>query len=123
MARETPQRKAIRRAIEEAPGPVAPNEVHEAAKREIARLGVATVYRTLRDMSEAGEIKAVELPGEPARYELAHLEHHHHFRCRKCQRVFDIEGCPGSLQSLVPEGFTLEDHDIVLRGLCAHCQD
>ena len=44
-----------------------------------------------------------------------------HFECRKCARVFEVHGCPGNLKPLVPDGFTLEDHEVILYGLCAEC--
>jgi hypothetical protein len=61
------------------------------------------------------------LPGEVARYELAGGGHHHHFQCLSCQRVFEVEACPGNLASLAPPGFTVEDHDLTLYGRCNEC--
>ena len=42
-------------------------------------------------------------------------------RCRECQRVFEVEACPGNLASLAPPGFTVEDHDLTLYGRCSDC--
>ena len=84
-------------------------------------LGVATVYRTLKRFLEEGILRPVELPGIPSHYELAGLAHHHHFRCRTCDRVFDVEGCPDRVAELVPAGFRLEEHEVVLYGLCSTC--
>ena len=117
--RSTNQRRAIRQAIEDAGRPLDANEVLEAA--DVEGLGLATVYRTLKLGVEEGWLKAVELPNSPARYEMADLAHHHHFECRACSKVFDIEGCPGNIKPLVPEGFTLEDHEVILYGLCDEC--
>ena len=117
--RSTSQRRAIRQAIEDAGRPLDANEVLEAA--DVDGLGLATVYRTLKLGVEEGWLKAVELPNSPARYEMADLAHHHHFECRMCSKVFDIDGCPGNIKPLVPEGFTLEDHEVILYGLCDEC--
>ncbi|MEO0482393.1 MAG: transcriptional repressor [Planctomycetota bacterium] len=119
--RQTRQRVAIRKVITDADGPLSPNEVHERASAEVEHLGLATVYRALNAMVEAGDIKAVELPGQTPRYESADLGHHHHFHCERCGRVFDFDGCPGDLVSLAPEGFVVSSHDIVLYGMCASC--
>ena len=121
MRRQTQQRRAILQAIETADRPLSPQEILDAAQVEAPRLGIATVYRNIRHMVEEGELHAVELPGAPNRYEAAGKHHHHHFHCRSCDRVFEVEDCPGSLKQLAPSGFELESHEIILYGLCDGC--
>ena len=55
---------------------------------------------------------AVYLPGEPARYEPAGKGHHHHFRCRGCDRLFEVTGCRPAAAARPPRGF----RDRVARG-------
>lgn len=121
MDRKTNQRTAIRDAIGDAARPLSPNEILDAAKARSPKLGIATVYRTVKVLIEEGWLKAVTLPGDPPRYELAHISHHHHFHCRVCGRVFDIEGCPGDLRTLAPRGYRVEAHEVVLYGQCPTC--
>lgn len=121
MERNTRQRSAIRRAFETTDRPLSPAEVLEAAQDEVPGLGIATVYRAIRDLQAAGWLTPVEIPGEPARYERAHLGHHHHFHCRTCNRVFEVHGCPANLSRLAPSGFEVESHDVVLYGRCDRC--
>ena len=121
MERVTRQRAAIERALRNAQRPLTPAEILAASRKAVPSLGTATVYRTLRGMVEDGSIAPVFLAGEGARYELAHLGHHHHFRCRACERVFEVDGCPGDLSALAPKGFHVEAHDVVLFGRCASC--
>lgn len=122
MQRQTAQRRAIRQCIEEAGRPLSPAEVHAAAAEAVPRLGLATVYRTLAAMREEGLLEAVHLPGEPPRYEISGKPHHHHFHCRRCDRVFELEGCPGDLKKLAPPDFKVESHDVLLYGLCPGCK-
>ncbi|RMH14655.1 MAG: transcriptional repressor [Planctomycetota bacterium] len=123
MARTTRQRTAIQQAFETAQRPLAPSEVLKLASKLVPSMSLSTVYRTLRRMEEEGMIAPVSVPGEPPRYELAHVaeHHHHHFHCNRCGRVFDLVGCPTGLSRLVPRGFVLEEHTLVLHGLCAEC--
>ena len=121
MERNTRQRSAIRDAIAQAERPLLPQEVLEHAQRDAPGLGIATVYRNLKALIDEGELKAVHLPGENPRYELAGHRHHHHFQCTRCQRVFDVHACPGDLSRLAPRGFTVEDHDLTLYGVCSDC--
>lgn len=122
MNRDTSQRRAIRWALRESGRPLTPDEILEVGKERVASLGIATVYRNLKALEEAGWAVPVELPGEPRRYEVAGKPHHHHFLCRSCGGVFDVEGCPGDARSLLPDGFVLESHDLVLYGCCRGCR-
>jgi Fur family ferric uptake transcriptional regulator len=119
--RMTRQREAIWTAIEQAGRPLSVPEVHGFASVVLANLGLATVYRTIAWLQEAGRIVPVEMPGEAPRYEPAGLAHHHHFHCRTCGRVFDLPGCTGNIERLVPRGFRLEAHELVLSGRCQAC--
>jgi Fur family ferric uptake transcriptional regulator len=121
MERNTRQRAAIRDAIAQAARPLLPHEVLEAAQPLAPGLSIATVYRNLRAMQEDGSLHAVMLPGENPRFELAGGGHHHHFQCRHCQRVYEVEACPGDLSALAPPGFTVDDHELTLYGRCANC--
>ncbi|WP_028574584.1 Fur family transcriptional regulator [Desulfonatronovibrio hydrogenovorans] len=122
MKHNTRQRQAIIRCLRQAHGPMNPQEVHQQAGKEVVGLGIATVYRNLKLLAEDGKIRELAFPGEGSRYEIAGLEHHHHFLCRDCDKVFCIQGCPGGLSSMTPEGFSLEGHEIVLYGRCSHCR-
>lgn len=122
MSRRTRQRDAIRAAFERLDRPLSPQEVLEAAADEAESLSLATVYRALKSMSEEGEIVTVVVPGESPRYEVAGKEHHHHFHCRECGRVFEMPGCVGNrLDELAPDGFEVQDHELTLIGRCAEC--
>jgi Fur family ferric uptake transcriptional regulator len=35
--------------------------------------------------------------------------------------MFEMDGCPGDLQSLVPRGFVMEDHEVFIYGRCREC--
>ena len=121
MERNTRQRTAIREAVARAGRPLLPHEVLGSARADAPGLSIATVYRNLRSLVDEGALRAVVLPGESARYEPAGGGHHHHFQCRRCLRVFEVQACPGDLDSLAPSGFTVEDHELTLYGLCKEC--
>jgi len=119
--RNTKQRTAIRQVFAAHDRPLSAAEVLELAQREVPGLGAATVYRALGSLLSEGALALVMLPGQAPRYELAGKAHHHHFHCRECGRVFELEGCLAGLQTLVPPGFRVEGHDIVLSGVCPGC--
>ena len=123
MQRDTVQRRAIRKVFTEAARPLSPAEILAGARAFVPNLGIATVYRSVRGLTEEGWLVAVEVPGEPQRYELSGKGHHHHFTCRVCGRMFDFQGCPKDLARLVPDGFVMEDHEVFIYGRCAECRN
>lgn len=122
MERNTRQRDAIRDALAAAHRPLLPQEILAAAQPGAPGLGLATVYRNLKSLADAGAVAAVQIPGESPRYEIAGHSHHHHFQCRGCGRVFDVHACPGDLSGLAPAGFVVEDHELTLYGRCQDCR-
>ncbi len=125
MQRQTPQRVAIEAAFTKAGRPLGPQEILDAARQSVPSLNLATVYRTLKRMVDDQAIHPVELPGAAPRYELhaAAEHHHHHFQCRRCDAVFDLEGCVDGLKQLLPKGFRMTGHEIVVYGYCRACGD
>jgi len=123
--RRTQQRDAILRVIRDADGPLTVDEVHTAAQHQVSQLGIATVYRTVKLLLEAEEIRTVTLPDGQVRYEAADLGHHHHFRCRACGTVYDLDLCPIAFPegTQLPGGFHVEDHEVTLYGTCPQCND
>lgn len=121
MQRRTRQREAIWLVIERAERPLGPHEILQLAKVEVPGMGLATVYRNIKALVGEGRLHVVELPGSPDRYEVAGKHHHHHFHCRSCDGVFEVETCSGDFAAITPSGFHLEDHEITLYGLCAAC--
>ena len=122
MQRDTSQRRAIRRALEDAGRPLGALEVLEASKGDAPGLGIATVYRNIKALLEAEEISEVALPGEPPRYEAAGKGHHHHFRCERCEKVFELGGaCLPDLKNALPRGFRVTSHEVLVHGVCAAC--
>ena len=120
-SRKTKQRDALRAVLEDADRPLSVDELLKVASRRVSGLGVATVYRAVSALLEDGWIEAVEIPGEPVRYERAGKAHHHHFQCEKCDRAFDVAGCLDNLRRLAPPRFRVKQHSVTLYGLCAAC--
>ncbi len=122
--RNTRQRQAILATLRDQERPLTPAEITEIAGTRVQGLNLATVYRNLKGLTDNGEVSAVECVGQPSRYELAGLDHHHHFHCTNCDRLFDLPGCRAKgIESIAPEGFVVEAHHIQLSGLCSDCAE
>jgi Fur family transcriptional regulator, ferric uptake regulator len=120
VRRNTRQRRIIRDVFAAEKRPLGIREATAFAKKRLPSLGIATVYRTIRDLLDERWLVQLTLAGE-ARFELAGIDHHHHFHCGSCNKVFDIEGCTGDVELLAPKGFVARAHEITVSGLCGSC--
>lgn len=123
MKRMTKQRQAIMECFKTVKRALSVEEILEMASTKVPQLNLATVYRNLKLLVEDKMIATVDLPGSNSRYEPIGLKHHHHFLCYGCDKLFDVEGCPGGISALVPKGFQLLDHAITLNGYCLDCTE
>jgi Fur family transcriptional regulator, ferric uptake regulator len=123
--RRTSQRRAIIETLEEAQGPLTPQEILDRASERHESLGLATVYRNLNTLEAAGEIVSVHLPNDARRYEVAGRGHHHHFRCDRCDTVYELDTtCPVAVLEGVtlPGGYEVRGHALTLYGICPTCR-
>jgi Fur family ferric uptake transcriptional regulator len=119
--RNTRQKTAIRDAFLESARPLSVDEALKAAQRHHRKLGIATVYRNIQALVQEKWLQPVELPGDTTRYEVAGKEHHHHFHCNKCGKLFDLEGCVTQVKPKLPRYFRATGHEFFLYGICAEC--
>lgn len=120
MAKNTKQRQIIADVLAKAGRPLTTNEIWQQSLQRIPSLGVATVYREISRLVEAQELTPVLISNDPPRYETCR-NHHHHFRCNCCERVYELQGCPGGINKLLPESFTTTGHDLTVFGVCRSC--
>jgi len=121
MAYSTRQRSAVWRVLEAADRPLTPNEIQELAQSSVPTLGIATVYRCLKELTRDGEARVIEVQGVSPHYESSKRPHHHFFVCERCQRLFELMGCAKGILGLAPQGFEVDRHEIVLYGYCDTC--
>jgi Fur family ferric uptake transcriptional regulator len=117
--RATAQRRAIYGLFAGATnGHLSAEEVFLRARVELPELSRATVYNALGELAEGGLLGVVEGPG-PRQFD-ANVAPHHHFRCRGCNALSDIE--PGDIELTLRErGFEVERSHVLLEGLCPQC--
>jgi len=123
MVYTTQQKLVLNRVIEASERPLTAYEILAEAQKELPNLGIATVYRSLRQFQADGQVRLVEIPGATPHYESAARHHHHFFLCQLCQRLFNLTGCVRGVNSLAPENFSVSRHEIVLYGECADCKN
>jgi Fur family ferric uptake transcriptional regulator len=118
--RATEHHAIIEELLGQSSGPLSADEVRSSIG--VRNISQATVYRVLKKATVDGMFKEVSFPDGPKRYELASHAHHHHFICLECDRAFDLKGCPEKINNLAPDGFEVQGHDLILKGLCPQCK-
>jgi len=123
--RITPQREMIVEAIAHADRHMSADEIFAETQKRTQATNIATVYRTLDMLWEAGFACRNDL-GE-GRVVYATIEHgpHIHLVCRHCNQVLDAD--PQILEPLGTQlhthhNFTADLQHISIFGACADCQ-
>lgn len=123
--RPTRQRLAITEALANADDFQSAQDIHDVLRHAGDKVGLATVYRTLQAMAEAGEIDVLQSAGGEATYRRCSPDHHHHLVCRVCGRTVEITAPAVEkwARSVAAEhGFAEVSHTVELSGLCGQCQ-
>ncbi|MES9898214.1 MAG: ferric iron uptake transcriptional regulator [Sedimenticola sp.] len=100
-------------------------DIYRQLLEEGEEIGIATIYRVLTQCEQAGLVKRLQFEGGRSVFELAEEDHHDHIVCIRCGYVeeFNDEMIEQRQQEIAARtGFTLEDHSMILYGLCAKCR-
>lgn len=99
-------------------------ELLRAVRDRDARIGAATVYRTLRVFQESGIVIERRFEGGATRFELVG-DHHDHLICTSCGTIVEFEDEAIEREQsrvAVAHGFDLHSHRHELYGVCAACR-
>ena len=92
MQRKTKQRDAIMAIMADETDFRSAQQVHAALVSAGQTVGLATVYRNLQALTEAGELDSLRSEdGETLYRRCAKRRHHHHLVCRNCGYTVDIQ--------------------------------
>lgn len=122
--RVTGPRLAVYRALLGLGGHRSGEEIAHHLRADGAVLAKASVYNSLRLLGDLGLVMRADVGAGPVLYEPAR-QRHHHFVCRRCGRIENV-ACPDrDCRCLRPtfDGGTVDEADVILRGLCTTCSD
>jgi len=101
------------------------NFTAEELAAELAPIGRATVYRTLKLLLDQGLVCRVILGDGSVCYRASHKAHHHHLVCLGCGATEDVHLADvETVLARVREATDYEvvDHRIEVYGLCPRCR-
>lgn len=122
-SRRTAQKEAVERALEQSPGFVSAQELHQRLAAQGTPVGVATVYRRLGALAEAGRADTVPVNGGQLYRACEPGAHHHHLICENCGKAVEIEPpSEGWIRTVArAHGYTVSRHVLELFGRCPDC--
>ncbi len=124
--KSTRQRALIINTFFDLHGHISVEELWAKVRVLEARVSVATVYRTVKLLSESGLAHARNFGDGQTRYEAAVGRHHHdHLICTRCGTIVEFEDDRiEHLQEAVAKkhGFQVRSHKLEMYGLCRNCQ-
>jgi Fur family peroxide stress response transcriptional regulator len=123
--RFTRQRAAVFEYLSATKEHATAEQVHEAVRRWLAHISLATVYKALEALVDAGLAHKLADASGPARYD-CRSEAHYHFRCLRTGRLCDLPTPfdsrlldkldPQLVASLRRQGFHITGHCLELLG-------
>ena len=120
--RVTPQRVAVYKILREAQRHLTAEEIHQRLQRRIPAVSLATVYSIAELLKANKLISEIRIKFDKSCFE-ARTEGHHHFLCRRCGEIFDVDIPPcTTLQSMRVDGHSIEKLHGYFYGECKNCR-
>lgn len=116
----TPQRLIVLKYLEEHPIHPTAEKIFSDLKSNNPSLSKTTIYNTLETLNEHGIIQSITISGSELRYDLF-SGMHHHFLCKKCGKIIDIDiACP-NIKKMSEYGHKVEEVHGYIKGICKDC--
>lgn len=124
ILRMTHQRELILEELGKCHNHPTADALYERIKKKLPRISLATVYRNLEILSEAGMIRKLEICGRQKRFD-KEVKQHDHIFCVQCRRIDDITFDQSRLISLEEkhsQGYKISGCRVEFFGICPKCQ-
>lgn len=119
--RLTAQRRVIAEAMTGEHVHLAADEILERARAALPEVSLATVYNTLNELVELGELLEIPHADGRKRYDPNVTERHHHLVCVGCGQMLDVHTDEPRLPADQRHGFEVLDVDVTFRARCPDC--
>ena len=118
----TPQRQLIFRLLNGNTAHPTAETLYEVAAQQMPGISLRTVYQTLNELAEMGELQFIEIGGGATRFD-PNLDDHHHVVCTDCGQIRDVHvKGTAALRPLDLEDFTISEVGVVFQGVCSSCE-
>ena len=121
-----PRQQPLLQLLQQTDGELSAQELHQRLRATRHSTGLATIYRVLKQLQQAGLVRCRKLPSGEAVYAPVDRDEHH-LTCVQCGLIQALPLCPISSGSLglgavLLQGFRPLFHTFEIHGLCSRCQ-
>ncbi|MGD1221510.1 Fur family transcriptional regulator [Streptomyces krungchingensis] len=123
--RVTAPRMAMLMVVSESRSHLDAETLRERVQSITGRLSLQATYNVLRALTDAGLVRCTQFPGHPARYETERHDNHHHFVCRSCGAIRDVEcsvGAAPCMEPRLPKDYDTQEAAVTFWGMCPDCR-
>jgi Fur family peroxide stress response transcriptional regulator len=119
--RVTPQRLGVYNILHNKNKHLTAEDIYRKMKVNFPSISLATVYSILELFAKKNLLREVRIDFDRSCFE-ARTDTHHHFKCKKCFRIFDIDlhPCP-ALHNKMVDGHIIEELQGYFYGTCSEC--
>jgi len=119
----TPQRIAIGRFVLHNHAHPTAQRIYSEVKKVYPTVSLATIYKTVQILKEAGLIQELNLPKDQTRFD-PNMEPHVHLVCLQCKRIYDLK--EPLISKIVKQvsneaDFVAEGWNLDIVGICSSC--
>jgi Fe2+ or Zn2+ uptake regulation protein len=118
----TPQRLTILKYLDNNRNHPTAYQIFQDLKKNNPSLSKTTVYNSLEILNKHDIIHTISITGLETRYDIVN-KNHHHFMCKQCGRIIDIDiACP-NIKKTLEYGHRIEEVHGYFKGKCKECID
>lgn len=117
----TPQRQLLFQLLHDNDEHPTADALYTAASTKMPGISLRTVYQTLNELAEMGELQLIDVGIGATRFD-PNVGDHHHVVCDECGEVRDVH--VKGVAQLKPTGveeFTVSDVGVLFHGTCKKC--
>jgi len=121
----THQREIILKELQESGLHLTADELYDRVKKILPRISLATVYRNLEILTQAGMIAKREVSGRQKRFD-SDVGDHDHIFCIQCHRLDNLELSReeiGALPTTPIKGYEVIGYRLEFIGICKECRE
>ncbi|MEZ5169445.1 MAG: Fur family transcriptional regulator [Acidimicrobiia bacterium] len=119
--RVTPQRECVFRHLWGDTSHPTVEALHERVLSEMSTVSLKTVYQTVHDLADMGEVSLIDLGTGTQRVEPNVEESHHHLVCIRCGMIRDVPATEPQVAARHRRGFSVGSVEVNYRGVCERC--
>ncbi|MGF3554226.1 MAG: Fur family transcriptional regulator [Thermoplasmatota archaeon] len=96
------------------------DEIYTELKKKNPALSKTTIYNVLETLQKNNLVQNLTISSQEQRYEIKN-KMHHHFLCKTCKKIIDIEiSCP-NLKKILSQGHLVDEVHGYFKGYCKEC--